>query len=180
MQIEDAVERIYGAVRFSRQFIEQTRTHVAAALSNHQRSARLLKQQLQSEVQALDVKENNLLDLAADGSLPQAKIKERLRGIERQRHHLSERLGEEAEDFTDDARLIELSLTLLEDPQALYRRCDDDQKRLLNQAIFHRLYLDEDDVTGHELRQPFAGPARRPYRPNHPGRPVAVSTLKPP
>ncbi|GAB2597108.1 recombinase family protein [Kribbella endophytica] len=57
MQVEDAVERVYGAVRFSRQFIEQTRAHVAAALSNHQRSARLLKQQLQAELKALDAKE---------------------------------------------------------------------------------------------------------------------------
>jgi site-specific DNA recombinase len=52
--------------------------------------------------------------------------------------------------------LIEVTLTLLEEPQALYRRCNDDQKRLLNQAIFHRLYVDEDEVTGYELNQPFA------------------------
>jgi site-specific DNA recombinase len=116
-QVEDAVERVYGAVRFSRQFIEQTRSHMVSALSNHQRSARLLKQQLQSELKALDVKENNLLDLAADGSTAQSKIKERLRGIELQRSHLRERLGEEVPDLTDDAPLIELGLVLLEDPR---------------------------------------------------------------
>ncbi|MEU4604033.1 hypothetical protein AB0F43_13725 [Kribbella sp. NPDC023972] len=156
MHVEDAVEQIYGAIRFSWQFIEQTRAHVAAVLSNHNRAARLLKQQLRSELQTLDVRESNLLDLTADGTLPQTKIKAKLREIERQRKHLTERLGEDGESLTAEARLIELSLTLLGDPQSLYRRCSDDQKRLLNQAIFHRLYLDVDEVTGYELRQPFA------------------------
>jgi site-specific DNA recombinase len=45
---------------------------------------------------------------------------------------------------------------LLEDPQALYLRCNDDQRRMLNQAIFHALYVEEDKITGYELNEPFA------------------------
>jgi site-specific DNA recombinase len=42
------------------------------------------------------------------------------------------------------------------EPQELYRRCDDEQRRLLNQALFEGLYIDHDEVAGHELREPFA------------------------
>ncbi len=36
-----------------------------------------------------------------------------------------------------------------------YRRCDDQQRRLLNQAIFHGLYIDDDQITDHSLQEPF-------------------------
>ncbi len=87
---------------------------------------------------------------------PQIKIKEKLRDIERQRRHLSERLTETNDDLSDSARLIEACLKLLENLQALYRRCDDEQRRLLNQAIFHGLYVEDDQITGHDLKEPFA------------------------
>ena len=109
-----------------------------------------------TQLRSLDAKEENLIDLAADGTLPQTKIKQKLRDIEYQRRHLTERLTSTNDELSYSARLIELCLTLLENPQQLYRRCDDEQRRLLNQAIFHRLYIDHDQVTDHQLREPFA------------------------
>ena len=126
------------------------------ALGDEEAASRLLKQQLTTELRGLDAKEENLLDLAADGTLPQTKIKAKLHDIERQRRHLRDRLNETTEDLSATARLIELGLTLLENPQALYQRCDDEQRRLLNQAIFYKLYIDHDRVTDYELRDPFA------------------------
>jgi site-specific DNA recombinase len=38
----------------------------------------------------------------------------------------------------------------------LYRRCNDDQRRMLNQAIFHAIFIEEEQVTDHELKEPFA------------------------
>jgi site-specific DNA recombinase len=38
----------------------------------------------------------------------------------------------------------------------LYRRCDDEQRRLLNQALFERLYIGHDDVVNSTLCEPFA------------------------
>lgn len=45
----------------------------------------LLHDQITAELAMLDGKEENLLDLAADGELPQGKIKTRLRDIKRRR-----------------------------------------------------------------------------------------------
>ncbi|GAB2960534.1 hypothetical protein LWP59_05540 [Amycolatopsis acidiphila] len=118
-------------------------------------ATRLLHRQLTSELQALDAREENLIDLAADGTLPQAKIKAKLREIEHQRQRLSERLTETGRDLSEGARLIEVCLKLLENPRELYRRCDDEQRRLLNQAIFQALYLEDGGVVSADLNQPF-------------------------
>jgi hypothetical protein len=36
-----------------------------------------------------------------------------------------------------------------------HRRRRDQQRRLLNQAIFHGLYIEDDQVTDHDLHDPF-------------------------
>lgn len=155
-RVEYAIEDHYATIGFSPIFIADVRTHIADAIADQETAGRLLSQQLTAELRALDAKEDNLLDLAADDTLPQAKIKAKLRDIDRQRVHLTGRLNETNDELTDTAKLIELCLTLLEDPQALYRRCDDDQRRLLNRAIFKALYIEEDKVTGHDFKEPFA------------------------
>jgi len=103
----------------------------------------------------LYTKEENLIDLAADSTLPQTKVKETLRDIARERRHLQGRLDTTNADLTDSAQLIDASLALLEQPDKLYRRCDDQQRRLLNQAIFHALYIEDEEITDGELREPF-------------------------
>jgi site-specific DNA recombinase len=153
--IEEAVEQHYARVRFSAGFIADVRAHLEEAIGNEEASARLLHQQLTTELRSLDGREENLLDLTADGALAQAKIKAKLYDIERQRQHLSAHLNEATDDLSEAARLIGTCLTLLENPQELYRRCDDDQGRLLNQAIFQAVYIEDDQVTDHDLTEPF-------------------------
>ena len=154
IQIEMAVEDHYALVQFSPGFIADVRAHIAEAIGEEEASARLLHQQLTTELHALDTQEDNLINLAASGAA-QAKIKTKLREIERERRHLTERLSTTNDDLSDGARLIEACLKLLENPQALYRRCDDEQRRLLNQAIFHGLYVEDDQITDHDLHEPF-------------------------
>ena len=75
--------------------------------------------------------------------------------IARERRRLEERLETANADLTDGAQLVNASLALLEQPDQLYRRCNDQQRRLLNQAIFHALYIEDDKITEGELREPF-------------------------
>lgn len=97
-----------------------------------------------------------MIDLAADGTLPQTKVKAKLRDIERQRRHLNQRLDTASADLTEAARLIDVSLKLLERPEQLYRRCNNEQRRLLNQAVFHNIYIEDVEVTDHDLQEPFS------------------------
>ncbi len=155
-RLEEAVEEHYATIRFAPRFLQEVRAHLATTIEDEQAAARLLHVQLTAELKALDDKEENLLDLAADGDLPQGKIKARLKDIKRRRQHLTERLGRASGELSEAARLVEAALTLLEDPQALYLRCDEQQRRMLNQAIFQALYVEEDKITGYELKEPFA------------------------
>lgn len=142
-------------------------------MADEQTVGRRLHKQLTSELKALDTQEHNLINLAADDALPKAKINSKIRDIERQRRHLTERLTETNEDISDSARLIEVGLKLLENPQEPYRRCDDEQRRLLNQAIFQALYIEDGQVTDHDLKQPFARlhDIQRAQQPTHSDKP---------
>jgi hypothetical protein len=89
--------------------------------------------------------------------MPTDKIKIKQREIAAKRRKLQGRLADTASDLTERTRLVDLALTFMEAPQAMYLRCDDHQRRLLNQALFHALYVEDDKITGHELKEPFAG-----------------------
>ena len=158
-QAEEAVEDVYAMVRFTTEFIATMRSELATMVDEQQATTKLLQVQLTKQLRAFDTKENNLIDLAADGSLPQGKIKARLREITQQRDRIATRLQDVDDSLSTGAEIIEACLQLLEDPQALYRRCNDQQRRRLNQALFEALYIDEDsngDVrVAHTLREPF-------------------------
>jgi len=153
--VEDAVERHYTAIRFSQPFITEMRGQIDAVLGEQEKSARLLRKQITTQLKELDTKEENLINLAADKSLPQTKIKEKLRDIASERRRLEGRLDTANADLTDSAQLVNAGLALLEQPDMLYRRCNDQQRRLLNQAIFDALYIEDAKITDGELHEPF-------------------------
>ena len=153
--IEDAVERHYAAIRFSQSFIADMRDQVDAVIGDQEKSARLLRKQITAQLKELDTKEENLIDLAADSTLPRTKVKKRLRDIAIERRKLEGRLETANADLTDSAQLVNASLALLEQPDKLYRRCNDQQRRLLNQAIFQALYIEDEEITDGELQEPF-------------------------
>jgi site-specific DNA recombinase len=120
--VEDAVEAHYATIRFSTRFVADVRAHTARVIDEQEAAERLLHEQLTNELQALDAREENLIELAADGDIPQLKIKTKLREIASQRRRLTERLATTTQNLSDSARLIEIGLKLLENPQELYRR----------------------------------------------------------
>ncbi|MGW3993951.1 hypothetical protein ACWEF6_10730 [Amycolatopsis sp. NPDC004772] len=82
--------------------------------------ARLLRKQITAQLKELDTQDENLIDLAADSTLPRTKVEEKLRDIAR------------------------------EQPDQLSQRCNDQQRRLLNQAIFHAIQGQRAAATGAE------------------------------
>jgi len=109
-----------------------------------------------ARLKELDAKEERLLDLAADGSLPQAKIKGRLRAIETDRAKIQASLMATGAELAVGVDILKRGLDLLADPAQLYRTRTDAVRRHLNRAFFERLYLDVDGVTDDCLNQPFA------------------------
>jgi hypothetical protein len=108
------------------------------------------------------------LDLVGDPDWPKEKISARLRRIRDERARLQRQLNQtERPDLDTGRATLRMPLDLLAKPQQLYRLAGKQGRRILNQAIFTRLYLDADEdgprVTEDEPTEPFA-PLMRAYR----------------
>jgi site-specific DNA recombinase len=154
-RVEEAIEEHYKTIQFQPEFVAAIRQSMEAALADSETSQRLLSKQLQDQLTGLNAKEENLLDLAADGSLPQAKIRERLRSIARDRERLAAQLTTVHDDLSGGMAYIDAHLALLEQPYELYQHASDETRRKLNQAIFAHIYVVHDEVIGDELNSPL-------------------------
>ncbi|WP_433207524.1 recombinase family protein [Nocardia sp. CA-107356] len=155
-RIEDTVAAYYKTITFSPDFITTMETALDEMLAEGEAAQRLYRKQLQGQLKDLDTKETNLIELAADGALPQAKIRTRLTEIGREREKLQVELGKVQLDLSTGAEFLTTCLELLRDPYTLYKGASDKVRRRLNQAIFKRLYVFEEEVTGHEFQPVIA------------------------
>ncbi len=155
-RVEEAIEDHYKTIRFTPAFITAMRSGMESALSDTEAAQRLLRKQLEDQLINLDTKEENLLDLASDGTLPQGKIRARLADIGRQREKLRTELTTVADDLSEGAEFLQANLRLLEDPHALYMGASDEIRRKLNQAIFKHIFVANEEVVGDEINSPLA------------------------
>ncbi|MEA3078206.1 MAG: site-specific recombinase [Actinomycetota bacterium] len=154
--VEEAVADYYGDLQLTPAFAARVRDKVREALGDEQQASKLLRRQLTKELATLDRQEENLLDLVADGELVTDKAKARLRKLRATRERLAVELQRLESDLGEAADAVELTLCLLADPEALYRRMDDQQRRQMNQAFFEKLYVDVDGVSEACLTAPVA------------------------
>lgn len=155
LRVEDAVERVYKTKHYDAEFVTTMRALIADAAANQEEAQRLLRAQLRQQLRELDVQEENLLDFLSDPDLPKAKIKARLYKVSEERERLQSQLGTAELDLTEGAAFLEASLALLESPWDLYQSGSDEVRRRLNQAIFHRIYISDEQVTGVDLNEPL-------------------------
>ncbi len=192
-KVEDAVIRYYPNIRLGELFIAETLKLVQETTADEQRTIRDLHTHFKKQLKALDVKEERLLDLAADGELPREKIHARLRQIKIDRQRAEEGLTETGDQLQVGAEILTSYLRLLEDPAELYTRSPDAQRRQLNDAILERLYIGLDGVGDSWLTEPIAelrdaeqaftaaqgqqsGSPTRPYMRRGPGQPTESSS----
>ncbi len=154
-RVEQALEDHYKTLTFRPEFVAVLRTRLEAALADQAGAQRALRQDIGGQLARLATKEENLLDLAADGDMDTGRVRARLRDLTRQRRELEERVATIADDLTPSARYLEAHIELLENPQELYHYASDETRRLLNQAIFKRIYVVNDEVVGDELNSPM-------------------------
>ncbi len=154
--VEDAVTSHYAGIRFTEEFSAAVRSTLQETLDDQTTAAKLLRDQISEHLAKLDRQEDNLLDLASDATGPKDKLRVRLRKIRAERAKLEEQLDNTDDRLEVGAALIESALNLLNDAEELYRQSGAKFRRLLNQAIFVRLYIDDNEVTDCVLREPFA------------------------
>jgi len=120
---------------------------------------KLLQTQLRKNLKSLDLKTTNLIALAADGAMATAEVRTKLREIEQQRTRIREQLDVVSDSLAAGAQYLNDWLDLLEDPYTLYKSSGDETRRRLNQAIFKRLWVTDEDsavTVESELNEPIA------------------------
>jgi len=154
--IEAAVIQNYGHVALPDGVAEGLRALLSETLADEERTQRLLEAQRVAQLRELDVAEENLLDLAAEGALSSGKIRTRLAAIAEKRERLESATQDNRAKLASGAAVLGEAIGLIdEDVQAFYQRSSDDGRRMINQAFFKKLYAYEGAVVGEEFAEPF-------------------------
>jgi site-specific DNA recombinase len=182
--VEDAVTAFWTTQRLPHSFITRVRVDLRDVLNEADASRRLLDGQLTHELARINRQEENLIDLAANATdnSDNSRIRTRLTELQTRRRDLQARLDDSSDHLQQGAAVLEAQLDLLQHPDDLYRRFNDNGKRQLNQAIFEALLIDLDPdaditITGPQYTEPVQelmttalSPFRSPQTPENPSR----------
>ena len=151
---------------FSEEFTAAVSARLDEALAHDLGSTQEVRVRLEARLAALDTRESNLLDLAADGDIPKEKIKEKLIAIRDERAGIRRDIERLDAELETGRQVFRLALDLLDQPQELYRQAGPALRKTMTQTIFTKLMLDGAIVTADELAEPFdvIVPAGRAYK----------------
>lgn len=155
--VEQAVADWYFTIEYGPDLTNSLRKSIHDTLADAQQATRTHRAQLDQQMNRLELAEANLIDLAADGTLPSPKIRERLHDIQVQRARIQDSLSEIHVDLGKAAELLEAAIDFLSDPGDLYARSANKDRRLINQAVFAKLYVYDDAISADEPSDAFYG-----------------------
>lgn len=173
-RVEEAIVQHYATLGVDGTFAAAVRQQLDEAVSDEQANVRHMHAALSRRLRELDDKEARLIDLAADATLPQARIRTKLHDIQLDRQRIEAGLTNTGEQLAVGAAVLRDALHLVNDPQTLYRNVDDKVRRHLNETFYERLYLDDTEVTSDrktplisELHEAAAARSRRLLLPHN-------------
>jgi hypothetical protein len=178
--VETAVERHYTTVRLTDDFRARVKHQLDQTLSDELGSLDTLKHQLTLRTAQLDAKETHYLDLVGEPCWPKEKIKTRLAAITTERAEITAQLASTTSKLSEGRRFFQTALDLLSDPQAFYRHGGTAVKRALTKVIFTKLYIDDGEVTGHDLTAGIHGLITAQHQAAQPTPVGTHSRLRPP
>ena len=153
-EIEDALAREVATLRIPIEEVATLRQRVADSLEHHQATEQETKRRLKKELGRLDVKEERLLDLAADGGLVGKKLRKRIRDLQTRRALVRQQLACTDEQLRREADTVLAYLDLLADPGRFYELASPVVKRKLLTAFYAQIWLDDDQHTLHPVAEP--------------------------
>ncbi|WP_224763732.1 recombinase family protein [Salinibacterium sp. ZJ70] len=146
--IEHAVAATVKVLTLEPGFISEMRRHVHEAVELEQRAERASRGRMTSQLQKLETHEANLIDVAADGALATAAVKDRLREIAVQRRNLLDKPSRSEEQARRQADTVLAYLDLLARRYSFYVTATDQIQRKVLEAFFSNIWIEDD---GHEI-----------------------------
>jgi site-specific DNA recombinase len=147
-QIEAHLARVVTAERIALEAVEDLKSLVAESIDDLLAADRDAKAQLRKQLHKLEAQEERLIEIAADGTLPLAKIRSKIEQTMLQKEAVKEKLDVTTERLKYGAEKAIAYLDLLSDPGELYRNAPESVRRELLSAFFSRLivYVEGDNV----------------------------------
>lgn len=158
-KVEKAVRDHYTRVTIPAQHRATLETLAADACTDSQQTITQLRANLRQQLTELDRQEDRYLDLLGDPDWPEHKLKARMRDIRASKQRITRELDEATDTLDTGRAVLTAALDLLDRPRDLYDTATEHARKLLNKAIFTRLYLDtgpaHPTVTTDDLHEPF-------------------------
>lgn len=136
-----------ATLRIPAEEVAALRQQVVDSLEHQQAAEQETRRRLKKELGRLDVKEERLLDLAADGGLVGKKLRKRLRDLQMRRAVVRQQLECTDEQLRREADTVLAYLDLLADPGRFYELASPVVKRKLLTAFYAQIWLDDDQHT---------------------------------
>ncbi len=149
--VETAVTRHYATARLSEQFQDRVRGLLDDACLSDLGSLGNLKKRLAARLEELSAKEDQFLELIGSAGWPKEKLRRKLDGIQVEREQISGQLADTTTRLTAGREFFLAALAFLRDPQAFYEQGGTSLKRAMNKIVFTKLYVDGEEISGHEL-----------------------------
>lgn len=140
-QVEAEITPVVASERLDAGTIEAIRADLEAAVKNLLAEDRDAKAQLTRQLRKLEAQEERLIELAASGSLPIAKIRERIERTTLQSEAIREQLEVTLDRLQYGSETALAYIDLLREPGYLYQRASDTVRRDLLTAYFSRLVV---------------------------------------
>jgi site-specific DNA recombinase len=154
--IEQAVERHYVTLHLTDQQRARIRTAVRTHLDGLAAAADKETARARAEVIRLDNEERKLLTAHYADRISDHIYAEEQKRIRRERVAADQLLQRFQINHQDILETVDHALALTDNIQTAYLKADDTERRLLNQAFFEYLEIDNEEVAQHELAAPFA------------------------
>jgi site-specific DNA recombinase len=180
-KVEKAVTDHYAHVTIPGQHRATLETLAADACADSTETTTKLRATLRRQLTELNRQEDRYLDLLNDPDWPEQKLKARMRDARDNKQRITRQLEQTTDILEPGHAVLTAALNLLDRPRDLYNTATEHARKLLNKAIFVRLYVDmhptrQPTVTIDDLHEPFGSlihairttdGARQPQDPQH-------------
>ena len=142
--LAEAVLREVSTLRLTEQQADVLRQEVEKHLVRQLTSTREVNAWLRKELSSLDLKEERLLDLAADASISSSKLKDHLNEIKVRRLTVNQQLERTEDYLRQETETVLAYIDLLEHPAEFYAAASPDLRRKILSAFYVKIWVDDD------------------------------------
>lgn len=156
-KIEEGIELFYEQLHISADVAATIKAIVLDEMAHDQRQTALAAEKGQRDARRIEAEREKLLAAHYEGAIPLDMLKREMERFTRELHEAEKTIALAQASATDQQRVLDRSLDLIQHCHQLYRRAKPRERRMFNQGFFRRLYVGEDgQIEDAELQTPFA------------------------